>query len=221
MKTDDVVIDVPPSAPLSISQIEQAVSELSEVDEELATIARRHGPPPLWARPPGFATIVRIILEQQVSLKAAATIYRRLQSQVGRVTAARLALCDVDDLRAAGITGSKSSYIIGLAQAVIEGFIDLPKLAQQSDDEVRESLTRLRGIGPWTSDVYLLMVLRRPDIWPVGDLALAISVQRVKGLRKRPTDARMLRMAKAWRPWRSVAARLLWQDYLAIQRKRA
>ena len=220
MKTDDVVI-VPPSAPLTICQIEQAVSELSDVDEELATIARRHGPPPLRARPAGFTTIVRIILEQQVSLKAAATIYRRLQSQVGRVTAARLALCDVDDLRAAGITGSKSSYIIGLAQAVIEGFIELPKLAQQSDDEVRESLTRLRGIGPWTSDVYLLMVLRRPDIWPVGDLALAISVQRVKGLRKRPTDARMLRMAKAWRPWRSVAARLLWQDYLAIQRKRA
>ena len=221
MKTDDVVIDVPPSAPLSISQIEQAVSELSEVDEELATIARRHGPPPLWARPPGFATIVRIILEQQVSLKAAATIYRRLQSQVGRVTAARLALCDVDDLRAAGITGSKSSYIIGLAQAVAEGFIDLPKLAHQGDDQVRESLTKLRGMGPWTSDVYLLMVLRRPDIWPVGDLALAISVQRVKGLRKRPTDDHMLRMAKAWRPWRSVAARLLWQDYLAIQRKRA
>jgi DNA-3-methyladenine glycosylase II len=221
MKTDDVVIDVPPSAPLSISQIEQAVSELSEVDEELATIARRHGPPPLWARPPGFATIVRIILEQQVSLKAAATIYRRLQSQVGRVTAARLTLCDVDDLRAAGITRSKSSYIIGLAQAVAEGFIDLRKLAHQSDDQIRESLTRLRGIGPWTSDVYLLMVLRRPDVWPVGDLALAISVQRVKGLRKRPTDDRMLHMAEAWRPWRSVAARLLWQDYLAIQRKRA
>ena len=215
------MITVRPPGPLTICQIGQAVSELSDVDEELATIARRHGPPPLWARPPGFATIVRIILEQQVSLKAAATIYRRLQLQVGRVTAARLALCHVDDLRAAVITGSKSSYIIGLAEAVREGRIDLPELPHLSDDQVRARLTNLRGIGPWTSDVYLLMVLRRPDIWPVGDLALAISVQRVKGLRKRPTDDRMLRMAKAWRPWRSVAARLLWQDYLAIQRKRA
>jgi len=207
--------------PLTAQLIQRAVTELSAVDDDLAAIAKRHGPPPVWGRPAGFATLTRMILEQQVSLKAAATIYRRLGAQVGgRVTAHRLAACDIADLRAAGITGQKSSYIIGLAQAIAGGDIDLSDLARRDDDEVRRRLMELRGIGVWTSDVYLLMVLRRPDIWPVGDLALAISAQRVKRLRSRPDDKRLVRMARRWRPWRSVAARLLWQDYLAIQRRR-
>ncbi len=208
------------SEPLTSAGLQQAVEELSAADDDLAAIAQRHGPPPLWARPHGFATLVRMILEQQVSLKAAATIYRRLQHFTGRVTSSTLATCQIADLRAAGITGQKSSYIIGLAQAVTEGHIDLRRLADETDDEVRRQLITLRGIGPWTSDVYLLMVLRRPDVWPVGDLALAISMQRVKRLRARPDDERQRRIAKRWQPWRSVAARLLWQDYLAIQRKR-
>jgi len=214
------VASVPQPARLTAALIQQAVTELSATDDDLAAIVQRHGLPPIWGRPAGFATIARIILEQQVSLKAAATIYERLRRQVGLVTAARLATCEVADLRAAGITRQKSSYIIGIAQAIVAGEIRLQDLAHLSDVEVRQRLTALRGIGAWTSDVYLLMVLRRPDAWPVGDLALAISAQRVKRMRSRPNDARLSRLARSWRPWRSVAARLLWQDYLAIQQKR-
>lgn len=209
----------PPSAcvPLTTAQMQQAVDELSCIDPDLAILARRHGPPPLWGKPPGFATLVRMILEQQVSLKAARTIYKRLQGEVGRVSPHTIARCQIGDLRAAGITGGKSSYIIGLAQAVAGHEIDLPGLADLPDDEVRHQLTALRGIGPWTADIYLLMVLRRPDIYPIGDLALAISMQRVKGWRERPDDKRQQQQARRWRPWRAVATRMLWQDYLAIQ----
>ncbi|MBT3345454.1 MAG: DNA-3-methyladenine glycosylase 2 family protein [Gemmatimonadetes bacterium] len=207
---------------LTPATIRQAVNELSRVDPDLAAIAQRHGPPPLWSKRPGFATLALMILEQQVSLKAARTIYKRLQRQVGgRVTAPRIAACSIEDLRAAGITGGKSSYIIGLAQAVMTGDIDLAALAHLDDDEVRCQLTALRGIGPWTADVYLLMVLRRPDVWPVGDLALAISMERVKRMRQRPDADQQQRTSRSWRPWRSVAARLLWQDYLVIQRGRS
>ena len=210
-----------PSTPLTAARMPQAVDELSRVDPDLAILAQRHGPPPLWAKPTGFATLVRMILEQQVSLKAARTIYKRLQAEVGRVRPHTIAHCQISDLRAAGITGGKSGYIIGLAQAVSRREIDLPGLARLPDDEVRRQLTALRGIGPWTADIYLLMVLRRPDIYPIGDLALAISMQRLKGWCERPDDKRQQRQARRWRPWRAVATRMLWQDYLAIQAGRS
>jgi DNA-3-methyladenine glycosylase II len=174
----------------------------------------RHGPPPLWARPAGFATLSRIILEQQVSLASAAAVYRRLEAGLGRLTSGSVAAAGERRIRVLGVTRQKASYLVRLARAVDSGRLDLAALACLPDDEARAALLRLKGIGPWSADIYLLMALRRPDVWPAGDLALATAARAIKRLRRRPSPERLTRLAEPWRPYRSVAARMLWQHYL-------
>jgi DNA-3-methyladenine glycosylase II len=200
--------------PLSPHSLRVALAEIVARDHDLAAVVERFGPPPLWARRPGFSTLVRIILEQQVSLRSAAAAYARLQAVAGRITPARVASVSERDLRAAGLTRQKASYCRGLASAVVAGGLDLSGLDRLSDDEVRLMLVGLPGIGPWTADIYLLMALRRPDVWPKGDLALARALQRVKRLRRTPSDDRMFGIARTWSPWRAVAARVLWLFYI-------
>jgi DNA-3-methyladenine glycosylase II len=195
-----------------------AVRDLASQDEDLAGIAARHGPPPLWARPPGFDTLVRIILEQQVSLDSAQAAHRRLVDAAGAVEPVVIVAAGEPRLRAAGLTRQKSRYVVGLAQDVVDGRLDLDAVAEADDDEARARLTRVVGIGTWTADIYLLMALLRPDVWPTGDLALAGSMRRVKGLAGVPSPAEQLAIAEAWRPHRAVAARLLWHAYLAGER---
>ena len=203
------------NAPLTEASLHRAVAELSQRDDDLAQIVERHGPPPLWAREPGFATLVLLILEQQVSLASARAAFNRLEASIGAVTPAGvLALAD-EELRAVGFSRQKSGYARSLAEAVVADRFDPAQLAALDDDGVRTALTALKGIGPWTAEIYLLMVLRRPDAWPVGDLALATAAQQVKRLAQRPTPADLLALAEAWRPWRAVAARLLWHHYLS------
>ncbi|MGH7562908.1 MAG: DNA-3-methyladenine glycosylase family protein, partial [Gemmatimonadota bacterium] len=199
---------------LSSNSHRTAVAEIGARDPDLAAVVERFGPPPLWARRPGFATLVRIILEQQVSLSSAAAAYGRLQVVTARVTPSRVASLSEKRLRAAGLTRQKAAYCRGLAAAIVAGGLDLSRLGQLPDDEVRSMLLEVPGIGPWTADIYLLMALRRPDVWPSGDLALARALQRVKRLRKVPNDHRMSGIARAWTPWRAVAARLLWHFYI-------
>jgi DNA-3-methyladenine glycosylase II len=149
-----------------------------------------------------------------VSLGSAAAAYRRLQAVAGRVTPSRVASISERDLRAAGLTRQKAAYCRGLASAVVAGGLDLSRLDRLPDDEARFVLVELPGIGPWTADIYLLMALRRPDVWPTGDLALARALQRVKRLRRAPGEDRMARIARTWAPWRAVAARVLWHFYI-------
>jgi DNA-3-methyladenine glycosylase II len=198
-----------------------AVRKLTRRDPDLARVVREHGPPPMWPREPGFATLVLMILEQQVSLASARAAFARLERHVGVVEPARLARLDDADRVAAGLTRQKTAYLRGLATATVNGTLDLDRMAALSDVEVRERLTRVKGIGVWTSDVYLLMALRRPDIWPTGDLALATAAHAVKRLRKRPDRDRLESLGEAWRPWRAVAARILWHYYLSTPRGRA
>jgi DNA-3-methyladenine glycosylase II len=204
--------------PLSSSSLRVALAEIGARDPDLAAVVERYGPPPLWARRPGFSTLMRIILEQQVSLRSAAAAYARLQAVAGRVTPARVASIGERELRAAGLTRQKAAYCRGLASAVVVGGLDLGRLDGLPDDEVRSALVELPGIGPWTADIYLLMALRRPDVWPKGDLALARALQRVKRLRRAPAEDRMARIARTWAPWRAVAARVLWHFYLSSSR---
>ncbi|MGH7543867.1 MAG: DNA-3-methyladenine glycosylase family protein [Gemmatimonadota bacterium] len=204
---------------LSPEMLGPAVAELAARDPDLAAVVERFGPPPLWARRPGFSTLVRIILEQQVSLRSARAAYARLQTAAGRVTPARVASISERDLRAAGLTRQKAAYCRGVATAIVAGGLDLGRLDRLPDDEVRSALVELPGIGPWTADIYLLIALRRPDVWPKGDLALARALQRVKRLRRAPGDDRMSRIARTWSPWRAVAARILWHDYLSSSRR--
>lgn len=170
----------------------------------------------MWGRRPGFVTLVRIILEQQVSLVSAASMFKRLNLHIQPFTPERFLQLGDLHLRSLGVTRQKSSYLTSLAAATIAG--DLLTVARLPDDDARLTLMQVKGIGSWTADIYLLMVLRRPDIWPNGDVALATAAMKLKGLKTRPTFPQLVEMAEEWRPFRSVAARMLWQYYLAEKR---
>ena len=189
------------------------------MDEHLDDVIRTYGPPPMWGRAPGFAALVKIILEQQVSLASGAAVYLKLRALVGRVSAHNVARVSVARMRGCGLTRQKAAYCSELAQKIVGGELDLRSLTHASDTQVREALIRVKGIGEWTASVYLLMALRRPDIWPDGDVALAESARHVKRLNKRPDFPQLRKIAEGWSPWRSVAARILWHAYLS--RKKA
>jgi DNA-3-methyladenine glycosylase II len=213
---------LPPSAasihPLDDATVALAAAQLATVDPDLAGILARHGPPPLWAREPGFATLVAIILEQQVSLRSGAAALERLDRAAGGLTPHRVAALGEERAREAGLTRQKARYVVGLAERVVDGRLDPDELAAVADEEVRVRLIEVPGVGRWTADIYLLMALGRPDVWPDGDLALAAAMRRAKGLDVLPDAVAQRRFADAWRPWRAVAARLLWHAYLAGER---
>jgi DNA-3-methyladenine glycosylase II len=198
---------------LTKKSLAEAANALAANDKSLASILETHGPPPMWGRKPGFSTLVQIIVEQQVSLISARAMFERLKLNIEPFAALRFIEVGEPFLRTLGMTRQKSAYCLHLAHAYAEGTLDsLPGL---SDDEAHERLIRIKGIGPWTAQVYLLMALRRPDIWPHGDVALASAVTNLKKLTARPGFPELAQIAEGWRPYRSVAARMLWQYYLA------
>jgi len=188
---------------------------LARGDRRLARLVARHGVPPLWARRPGFASLLRIILEQQVSLASAQAIYHRLATAVEQVRPESILALGTVGLQGLGLTRQKASYACGLALQVLEGQLALDRLGRYGDDEAREHLMRVRGIGLWTANIYLLMALRRPDIWPSGDLALHKALGRLDGTGRVPSSGEAEQLAARWRPLRAVAARILWHAYLA------
>src|SRR5262245_65610542 len=208
------------SAILDTRTLAGAVADLARRDPDLARLLTLDGTPPLWARPAGFTTLVRIILEQQVSLASARAIFVRLRARAGRVTPASVLALGERGLRASGLTRQKAAYIFRLAREIESGSLDLRALEGMPDDSARAVLLRLKGIGVWTADIYLLIAMRRPDIWPVGDIALQRTVRQVKRLRAAPSPERWAKIAEAWRPYRSVAARMLWHHYLSERDRR-
>ena len=187
---------------------------LGRIEGRFQQVLERLGPPPLWERQPGFPTLVLIILEQQVSLASARAAFNRLLDICPGPTPEAFLLLGDEALRAAGFSRQKTAYCRGLAQAIINGQLDLQGMTGKDDEAVRRELISVKGIGSWTADIYLLMVLRRPDIWPVQDRALAVAVQRLWGMAEAPTPAGLAEMGEAWRPYRAVAARMLWHHYL-------
>ena len=200
---------------LDQASLEQAIRCLAAIDPELNQIFKRVGYPPLWERQPGFAGLLRIILEQQVSLASADATFRRLLDGVPSLTPQNF--LDLSDLtlREMGFSRQKAGYGRNLAQAVLSGRLELGGLLERDDDTAREELMALKGIGRWTADIYLLLVLRRPDIWPAGDLALAHAVRKAKKMEILPDTVQMEEIANPWKPWRAAAARLLWHYYLS------
>jgi DNA-3-methyladenine glycosylase II len=188
---------------------------------DLAAILARYGLPPLWDRVPGFGTLVHIILEQQVSLASGRAAFGRVLAVAGRMTPRRIASLSERQLRGAGLTRQKAAYVRGLAVAIVRREIDLDAIASYDDERAHAELVKLKGIGPWSADIYLLMALGRRDVWPRHDLALASAMREVKRLRSVPTPERQLEIAESWRPWRAVAARILWHHYLSTPRRRA
>lgn len=201
--------------PLTQQTFTRGLGVLSRRDPALARIVKDIGPPPMWNRRPGFSTLLHIILEQQVSLASARAAFDRLRAAASPLTPARFLEFDDAQLKAIGFSRQKTAYGRHLAQSMIDGHFKLAALKKMDDATAREELLKLKGVGPWTADIYLLMALRRPDVWPSGDLALAVAVQRVNRLQIRPTLDEMEEIGAGWRPWRAVAARVLWHYYLS------
>jgi DNA-3-methyladenine glycosylase II len=198
----------------------KGVCVLEKRDPHLANVVHCYGPPPLWVREPGFPTLVYIILEQQVSLASAKAAFDRLNAALRPLTPGRfLKLTDAELLRI-GFSRQKTLYTRLLAESLARRYFDLRELHNLQDDAARKMLVAFKGIGKWTADIYLLSALRRRDIWPVGDLALATAVQEVKGLRRRPSPEKLEKMSAPWKPWRAVAARLFWHHYLSKRGQR-
>lgn len=200
--------------PLTTKTLVQAAQELAARDETLAWILATYGAPPMWRRATGFSTLVHIILEQQVSLKSAKAMLLRLQSAIDPFSPERFVELGETRLRSLGVTRQKSAYLIHLSNSIVNGELSIAGLSRISDDDVRMKLTRIKGIGSWSADVYLLMAMRRSDIWPAGDLALAVAAKDLLGLEEKPTPEQLETIAEKWRPYRAVAARMLWQHYL-------
>ena len=200
---------------LTKESLASAARRLAGQDSDLARILDRYGEPPLWARKPGFPTLIRIILEQQVSLASARSMFMRLAARVAPFTASRFAELGEPYFRSLGVTRQKAAYCVHAARTITAGHLTLAAVGRMSDADARAALTRIKGVGPWTADIYLLMALRRADVWPSGDLALVSAVGRLKELGERTTPHAIAEIAERWRPFRSVAARMLWQYYLA------
>lgn len=201
-------------ATLTQKTLALAARELAARDQLLANILATYGDPPLWQRASGFRTLVHIILEQQVSLSSAKSMLTRLETAIQPFTPERFIKLGEPHLRQLGVTRQKSHYLVQLSQSLVTGELSFRRLARLSDDQALVSLTKIKGIGSWSANIYLLMAMRRADIWPAGDLALAVAIKELKGLAVKPSPEELERIAEAWRPHRAVAARMLWQYYL-------
>lgn len=204
---------------MTAADFARALAELAAADPALARIADSCGPPPQRRRKQGFATVALLILEQQVSLASARAVFARMSDAGGGVTPDRVLALGEDGLKRAGLSRQKARYVHGLARAVAGGGLDFARIARADDEAARAALVALTGIGRWTADIYLLTALQRPDVWPAGDLALQTAVGEVLELGRRPGERAVVEIGERWRPWRSVAARLLWHYYLHAGRK--
>ena len=194
--------------------LEAGCAALADRSDALAALYERNGTPPLWRRDPGFPTLVKLVLEQQVSLASGAAAYRRLQLRLGEVTPEAFLALNDEELRAAAFSRQKARYVRGIASAIVDGDLDLAALGTLDDADAAAVLTGHVGIGPWTASNYLLFALGRPDVWPTGDRALVVSMARALDLADPPRYPDADEMAGEWSPWRAVAARLRWHDYL-------
>jgi DNA-3-methyladenine glycosylase II len=200
----------------SVVDIEEAVAALIAMEPRFGAIAGK-GLPPLRRVPEGFATLIEIIAEQMLSLKASQAIMKRLRSALDPFDAAEIHRCPAERLQKLGLSRAKARAVQAIAQAVVEGRLDFNELEQLGDDEARMRLMALPGVGPWSADIYLLTALGRRDVWPTGDVALQSAAQLLFNLDSRPDRRSMEKLAEAWRPWRAVAARLLWSHYRRVK----
>lgn len=207
------------SKPLTKSGLNKTSSLLAHTDEHLGIVFERYGTPPLWDRPPGFATLLQIILEQQVSLASAKACFDKLERELGSIKPESVLRLNDEELRTIGFSRQKTAYARHLSEAVLEERIDLDALHTLPDAEVKARLIELKGIGEWTSDIYLLMALLRPDVMPRGDIALHAAWHKLSGEPK-PHSDEFLVIAERWQPFRSVAARMLWHFYLSERKIR-
>jgi len=198
----------------SSSDFHTVCDKLAKKDKDLATVIKQYGYPPMWTRPNNFETLVHFILEQQVSLASALAALEKLRERITLITPDRLLQLSDEELRDCYFSRQKTIYVKSLANAILNGGLVLKDIETMSDESVREKLITMKGIGHWTIDVYLMFVLRHTDIFPIGDLAARNAVIAVKGLEKNSSKEEILELAKIWKPYRTIAAMILWHHYL-------
>lgn len=194
--------------------------KLARKDADLKRIIKTFGYPPFWKRPASFTTLVHIILEQQVSLASALSALNQLKRKLGRITPEKILTLTDAEMKACYVSRQKMVYLRSLAEAVLKKELQLTKLHLLPDDEVREQLIRIKGIGAWTADVFLMMVLHRCDCFPLGDVALVNSMKQEKDIPQHTSHAVLEKMAEVWKPYRTVAAFLLWHAYLSRRNRK-
>lgn len=188
--------------------------QLAKKDKHLAAIMKEHGYPPMWVRPNTFQTMVLFILEQQVSLASAYAAFKKLRDKIGFVTPEKILRLTDAELRSCYFSRQKIVYARELAAAVKKRKVSFRKMNALHDDEVRNHLIQLKGIGNWTIDVYLMHALQRTDLFPLGDIALVNSLKEIKKLPKEVSKEMMLKIAEPWRPYRTIASMILWHSYI-------
>lgn len=199
---------------LTNTSLRRAAKTLANKYAIFGRVQREYGPPPLWDREPGFATLLQIILEQQVSLASAKACFDKLAATIGEVCPENLMMLNDREMKTVGFSRQKTAYARHLSEALLEKRVDLDTLHKLPDADIKAELMQLKGVGEWTSDIYLLMVLLRPDVMPKGDIALHTAYHKLTG-EARPNMDEFLVIAEQWRPYRSVAARFLWHYYLS------
>ncbi len=204
---------------LSETNLTEICLELATMDSDLSRIFQTSGAPPLWAREANFATLIHLILEQQVSLAAARSAFNKLKEKLSEITPAGVLSLNDEELKLCYFSRQKTVYARDLSKTISDGKLDLENLQHLSNEEVKAELKKIKGIGDWTAECYLLMALLRVDVMPKGDLALHAAYQKLRGLPHRPNSDEFIKLAKQWSPYRAVAARLLWHFYLSEKKR--
>ena len=196
------------------SNFQKICNKLCRIDKELKSIIRQYGYPPMWTRPATFQTLILTILEQQVSLASAYAAFKKLKERIGYVTPPKILSLTDEELRACYFSRQKIVYARELAKAIQSKQLRLKLFSQANEDEIRIELKKIKGIGDWTVDVYLMHALQRSDLFPLGDIALVNSLKEVKNLNGQTTKDDMIAIAESWRPYRTIASMILWHSYI-------
>jgi len=189
-------------------------NKLAKKDRELRNIIKQFGYPPMWTRPASFQTLILFILEQQVSLASAYAAFKKLKERIGYVTPSKILSLTDEELRSCYFSRQKIVYARELAKAVQSKQLRLTRLTNAHEDVIRLELKKIKGIGDWTVDVYLMHSLQRTDLFPLGDIALVNSLKETKQLHPHTTKDKMLKISEPWRPYRTIASMILWHAYI-------
>ncbi len=197
----------------TVDSINAAVDELARREKAFAQVLERHGRPEPRVSEPGATTLLRTIVGQQVSVAAARSMWAKLEAAYGTPPdLARILKASDEELRLAGLSRQKAGYARSLAGLVLSGELVLTELPED-DEEAIELLTRIKGIGRWSAEIYLLFAEGRTDVWPAGDLAVQVEIGRLLGLEGKPSEKQLRELAEAWRPHRGAVAVLAWHSY--------
>ncbi|MCY0148680.1 DNA-3-methyladenine glycosylase [Hoeflea sp. G2-23] len=205
----------------SSDDIAAGLEALAHADPRLARAIELAGPVPLRRKPPGYAALAEIIVSQMVSKASANALWWKLEIAAGEISPQAILQLSAEDLRAAGLSRAKAETLCRVGVAVLEGELDLERLCAVEGRAAIKAMTAVKGVGPWTAEVYLLFCAGHPDIFPSGDVALQSAAAHALELEARPRPRVLSDMAEAWSPWRGVAARLFWAYYASVMRRDA